>query len=46
LPLLENLNNIHTFIGNQIGASPDGRYMVFMSEQVLQENISIIDNVQ
>ena len=32
--------------GNQIDVSPDGRYIVFQSQQVLQENIGIIDNVQ
>jgi len=46
LPLLENVNYIHTFVGNQIDVSPDGRYVVFQSPQALQENIGIIDNVQ
>ena len=46
LPLLGNVNYTHTFVGNQIDISPDGRHIVFQSQQVLQENIGIIDNVQ
>lgn len=46
LPLVENVNYIHAFVGNQIDVSPDGRYIVFQSQQVLQENIGIIDNVE
>jgi Tol biopolymer transport system component len=46
LPILGNVNYIHTFVGNQIDVSPDGRYIVFQSQQVLQENIGIIDNIQ
>ena len=46
LPLLENVNYSHTFVGNQIDVSPDGRYIVFQSPQVLQENIGIIDNFE
>ena len=46
LPLLPNLNNSHTSVGNLIDVSPDGHYVAFMSDQVLQENIGIIDNVQ
>jgi eukaryotic-like serine/threonine-protein kinase len=46
LPLLANVNYTHTFVGNQIDVSPDGHFVVFQSQQVLQENIGIIDNVQ
>lgn len=46
LPLLGNVNYTHTFVGNQIDVSPDGGHIVFQSQQVLQENIGIIDNVQ
>ena len=46
LPLLGNVNYTHTFVGNQIVVSPDGSHIVFQSQQVLQENIGIIDNVQ
>jgi len=46
LPLLENLNYVHTNVMTQIDVSPDGRHIVFQSQQVLQENIGIIDNVQ
>ncbi|HET7183808.1 MAG TPA: LpqB family beta-propeller domain-containing protein [Terriglobales bacterium] len=46
LPLLGNVNYIHTFVGNQMDVSPEGGHIVFQSQQVLQENIGIIDNVQ
>jgi hypothetical protein len=46
LPLLGNVNYTHTFVGNQFDVSPDGGHLVFQSQQVLQENIGIIDNVQ
>ena len=46
LPLMGNVNYSHMFVGNQIDVSPDGRYIVFQSQQVLQENIGIIENVQ
>jgi hypothetical protein len=45
LPLI-NVNYTHNYVGNQIDVSPDGRYIVFQSQQVLQENIGIIDNIQ
>lgn len=46
LPLMGNVNYVHSYVGNQIDVSPDGRHIVFQSQQVLQENIGIIDNVQ
>ena len=46
LPLIANVNYTHAYEGNQIDVSPDGRYIVFQSQQVLQENIGIIDNIQ
>ena len=46
LPLLYDINYIHSFAGNQIDVSPDGNHIVFQSHQVLQENIGMIDNVQ
>jgi hypothetical protein len=29
----------------QFDASPDGRYLAFQTDQVLQENIGMIENV-
>lgn len=46
LPVLYNSTYLRPYLGNQVDVSPDGRYIVFQSQQVLQENIGIIDNVQ
>jgi eukaryotic-like serine/threonine-protein kinase len=45
IPLLYNPNYLHSATGNQMDVSPDGRRVVFGSQQVLQENIGIIDNL-
>jgi eukaryotic-like serine/threonine-protein kinase len=45
IPLLYNPNYLHSAAWNQMDVSPDGRRIVFESQQVLQENIGIIDNL-
>jgi len=45
IPLLYNPNYLHSAAWNMIDVSPDGRHVVFQSQQVLQENIGIIDNL-
>jgi serine/threonine protein kinase len=45
IPLLYNFNYIHSLAASQIDVSPDGRHVVFQSQQVLQENIGMIDNL-
>lgn len=46
LPLLYNPNYFHSHAHSQLDVSPDGLHIAFQSQQVLQENIGIIDNVQ
>jgi Tol biopolymer transport system component len=46
VPLLYNINYFHTGIGVMFGVSPDGRYLAFQTDQVLQENIGMIENVR
>jgi hypothetical protein len=46
LPLLYDPNYFHSRTENQFDVSPDGRHIAFQTQQVLQENIGIIDNVQ
>ncbi len=45
IPLLYNFNYLHSLAINQIDVSPDGRHVVFQSQQVLQENIGMIENL-
>jgi Tol biopolymer transport system component len=45
IPLLYNFNYLRAFAVNQFDISPDGRRVVFQTQQVLQENIGIIDNL-
>ncbi len=45
IPLLYNFNYVHSLAGNLIDVSPDGRHIVFQSQQVLQENIGMIENL-
>jgi len=45
IPLLYNPNYFHSAAWNQMDVSPDGGRVVFQSQQVLQENIGIIDNL-
>ncbi len=45
IPLLYDVNYIHGLAWNQMDVSPNGRFVVFQSQQVLQENIGVIDNL-
>ncbi|MGH9739527.1 MAG: LpqB family beta-propeller domain-containing protein [Candidatus Acidiferrales bacterium] len=45
VPILYSINYEHTATGVQFDASPDGRYLAFQTDQVLQENIGMIENV-
>jgi WD40-like Beta Propeller Repeat len=45
IPLLYDVNYIHGLAWSQMDVSPDGHRVVFQSQQVLQENIGIIDNL-
>jgi hypothetical protein len=45
IPLLYDVNYIHGLAWSQMDVSRDGRYVVFQSQQVLQENIGVIDNL-
>ncbi len=45
VPLLYNFNYLHAYTINQFDISPDGLRVAFLSQQVLQENIGIIDNL-
>jgi hypothetical protein len=45
IPLLYNPNYIHELAWNQMDVSADGHRVVFQSQQVLQENIEITDNL-
>ena len=44
-PLSLHFNYLHSLAINQIDVSPDGRHVVFQSQQVLQENIGMIENL-
>lgn len=46
LPLLYSPNYLHSRTISQFDVSPDGLHIAFQTQQVLQENIGIIDNVQ
>ncbi len=46
VPILSDFNYLHTTITNNFATSPDGRYLAFQIEQVLQENIGMIENVR
>ncbi len=45
IPLLYNFDYLHWIAVNQIDVSPDGRHIIFQSQQVLQENIGMIENL-
>ena len=45
IPLLSSPNYLHSAAWNQMDVSPDGHRVIFQSQQVLQENIGIIDNL-
>ena len=46
LPLLYSPNYFHSKTWSQFDVSPDGLHIAFQTQQVLQENIGIIDNVE
>jgi len=46
IPILYNLNYNRTALENQFDVSPDGRHVAFQTEQVLEENIGMIENVR
>ncbi len=46
IPILFNLNYNRTYLGNQFAVSPDGRHVAFQTEQVLEENLGMIENVR
>ena len=46
IPLLYNLNFVHTSAENQMDVSPDGNRVVIQNPQVMQENIGMIENLQ
>jgi eukaryotic-like serine/threonine-protein kinase len=46
IPILYNLNYKHTVFENQFDVSPDARHLAFQTEQILEENIGMIENVR
>jgi Tol biopolymer transport system component len=46
VPILYNFNYRHTLAVNEFDVSPDGRHLAFQTEQVLEENIGMIENVR
>ena len=46
IPILYNLNYSDTSLDNQFAVSPDGRHVAFQTEQVLEENLGMIENVR
>jgi serine/threonine protein kinase len=46
IPILYNLNYKDTSLDNQFAVSPDGRHVAFQTEQVLEENLGMIENVR
>jgi Tol biopolymer transport system component len=46
IPLLHNLNYNQAVLDNQFAVSPDGRHVAFQTEQVLEENLGMIENVR
>ncbi len=46
VPFLYDFNYYHTMTVNQFDVSPDGHYLPFETEQVLQENLGMIQNVR
>jgi Tol biopolymer transport system component len=45
IPILYDGNYLHENPHTQFSVSPDGRYLAFQTEQVLEENIGMIGNV-
>ncbi len=46
IPSLYSSNYLHTILGSQFAASPDGRYVALQTDQVLEENIGMIENAR
>jgi eukaryotic-like serine/threonine-protein kinase len=46
VPILYNLGYYHTELEIQFDVSPDGRYLAFQTEKVLEANIGMIENVR
>jgi eukaryotic-like serine/threonine-protein kinase len=46
VPILYDDNYLHTQNDTFFDVSPDGRYLAFQTDQVLQENIGMIENVR
>jgi eukaryotic-like serine/threonine-protein kinase len=46
IPILYNPSYHRSSIGNQFDVSPDGRYLAFQTQPVLEENIGMIENVR
>jgi serine/threonine protein kinase len=46
IPLLYDPNYNHEDPSSQMDVSPDGTHLIFQSDQVLQENIGMIENLQ
>jgi eukaryotic-like serine/threonine-protein kinase len=46
VPILYDFNYFHTKTVTEFDVSPDGRYLAFQTDQVLEENIGMIENVR
>jgi eukaryotic-like serine/threonine-protein kinase len=46
IPILYDFNYFHTKTMTEFAISPDGRYLAFQTDQVLEENIGMIENVR
>lgn len=46
VPMLYYANYFHTLSFDEVAASPDGRYLAFQTDQVLEENIGMIENIR
>ena len=46
VPMLYYANYFHTLSFIESGASPDGHYLAFQTQQVLEENIGMIENIR
>jgi eukaryotic-like serine/threonine-protein kinase len=46
IPILYNFNYNRATLENQFAVAPDGRHLAFQSEQVLEENIGMIENIR
>ncbi len=46
IPILYNFNYNPTDMTNQFDVSPDGQHVAFQTEQILEENIGMIENIR